>query len=136
VKRYFLFAAVALASAPAAAQDVDCDNPQTQTEMTICAGQDYQKADTELNAVWTKAIAIARESDNLGDAGDGRPGYEETLRKAERAWIAFRDANCDYEGFSARGGSMEPMLVNQCLARLTRDRTRQLRDLIQQMGTQ
>jgi len=31
---------------------------------------------------------------------------------------------------------MEPMLINQCLARLTRVRTEQLRKLIQFIGTQ
>ena len=47
-----------------------------------------------------------------------------------------RDASCDYEGFQARGGTMEPMLVAMCLARLTEERTKQLRDQIQTMGTQ
>ena len=72
----------------------------------------------------------------LDTTEDGRPGYEETLRSAQRAWITFRDSSCDYEGYFARGGSMEPMLINQCLARLTGERTKQLRQLIQDMGNQ
>jgi uncharacterized protein YecT (DUF1311 family) len=66
------------------------------------------------------------DADLKAMGGDGRPGYEETLKKAQRAWIAYRDAVCEYEGYEARGGTMEPMLVNGCLARLTRTRTKEL----------
>ena len=128
-------AMLALAGAPAAAQEADCDNPQTQPNMTRCASIDYERADHELNDVWSEAVAMARENDMLG-TDDGKPGYEETLRKAQRAWISFRDANCEYEGFAARGGTMEPMLVFLCLARVTSTRTNELRQLIQEMGTQ
>lgn len=119
----------------AAARQADCGNPQTQAEMTLCAGQDYQRADAELNALWGEVSAQARDNDRLAGE-DGRPGYAETLLKAQRAWISFRDANCTYEGFAARGGSMEPMLASQCLARMTTERTEQLRQLMQDLGTQ
>ncbi|MCB1464846.1 MAG: DUF1311 domain-containing protein [Nitratireductor sp.] len=131
-----IFAAAALPGMPALAQEPNCADPQTQADMTICAGKDYQKADAELNEVWAEAMAGAKENDLLGGADDGRPAYEEALRSAQRAWIGFRDAHCAYAGYAARGGSMEPMLVNQCLARLTEERTMQLRQLIQEMGTQ
>jgi uncharacterized protein YecT (DUF1311 family) len=111
------------------AQDetVDCENAMAQQDMNICAGKDFEAADADLNKVWQEAIASAKEAD-AGMADDGRPGHEETLRKAQRAWIAFRDAQCEYDGFEARGGSMEPMLVSGCLAELTRQRTKQLQD--------
>ena len=128
--------AFALTAAPALAQETNCDNPQTQTDMNYCASVDYQRADHELNDVWSEAIAMAKESDLLDLPDDGRPGFEETLRKAQRAWIPFRDASCEYEGFAARGGSMEPMLVSLCLARMTSTRSSELRQLIQEMGTQ
>jgi uncharacterized protein YecT (DUF1311 family) len=113
---------------PAAAQEPDCANAVDQADMTACAGLDYEAADRELNTVWRDAIADAKTLDEelktMG--GDGRPGHEETLRTAQRAWIGYRDAACEYEGFEARGGSMEPMLASFCLARLTRLRTKEL----------
>jgi uncharacterized protein YecT (DUF1311 family) len=117
-----------LLAAPAAAQEPDCANAMSQADMTACAGLEYEAADRELNAVWKDAIADAKAADEeLKSMGsDGRPGHEETLRTAQRAWIGYRDANCDYEGFEARGGSMEPMLASLCLARLTRIRTKEL----------
>ena len=54
-------------------------------------------------------------------------GEEATLREAQRAWVAFRDANCRLESFEARGGSMQPMLDAGCRATLTRARTAELR---------
>jgi uncharacterized protein YecT (DUF1311 family) len=113
---------------PAAAQEPDCANAMDQADMTACAGLEYEAADRELNAVWKDAIADAKAQDEelKSMGGDGRPGHEETLRAAQRAWISYRDAACEYEGFEARGGSMEPMLASFCLARLTRLRTKEL----------
>lgn len=120
----------------ALAQESDCTDPQTQDDMTLCAVKDYEKADAALNEVWDEAMFIAQDEDALMPEGDTGPGYEETLREAQRAWITFRDAHCAYAGFAARGGTMQPLLVNQCLARLTGERTTQLRKLVQEMGTQ
>lgn len=127
--RAALFLAVLLAATPGLAQEPDCESPQDQTSMNICAGRDYEAADAELNAQWAETLDAAKglDADLTASGGDGRPGYEESLRKAQRAWIAYRDAACEYEGFDARGGSMEPMLVSGCLARLTRLRTLELR---------
>ncbi|MEM7463647.1 MAG: lysozyme inhibitor LprI family protein [Pseudomonadota bacterium] len=136
----FFLAAACSAVPPNAlqAQELNCQNAVTQTEMTNCARMDWEAADKELNAAWEEALVLAEDEDAFRDSssGDNRPGYVETLRDAQGAWISFRDLECEYRGFQARGGSMEPMLVNQCLAELTRNRTTQLRNIIQEMGMQ
>ena len=120
-----------------AAQDPqwNCANPQAQQEMNYCAGQDAERADAELNTVYRTAIASAQAADRdyaRADPGgasahSGEPGEEATLREAQRAWVAFRDAHCRLESFEARGGSMQPMLEGGCRATLTRARTAELR---------
>jgi uncharacterized protein YecT (DUF1311 family) len=116
-----------------AAQDPqpNCTDPQTQTEMNHCAAVDFERADAELNTEYRRSIAAAQAADREGASyrieGDTRPGEEATLREAQRAWVAFRDANCRLEGYEARGGTMEPMLYSGCLATLTRARTAELR---------
>jgi methylmalonyl-CoA mutase len=40
--------------------------------------------------------------------------------------LQFRDAHCEYEGLTERGGSLEPLVVSQCMTRLTRERINQL----------
>ncbi len=108
-----------------------CANPLTQAELNACAAEDYSAADKALNAAWSKADSAMRalDSGHFGDAIDNQPGYFDTLLEAQRAWLAYRDAHCRSEGYSARGGSMEPMLVSGCMAELTKMRTRQLNAL-------
>jgi uncharacterized protein YecT (DUF1311 family) len=78
------------------------------------------------------AMAAMKQTDSYL-SGDLK-GAAETLKAAQRAWIPFRDKACESYGFLARGGSMEPMLVLQCRADLTRQRTSQLKDLTQGLG--
>lgn len=127
-------AAVALSVSYASAQndepEVDCSNQITQLDMNVCAARDYETADTELNAVYRKAMDAVREMDEqVKDLGDHYVGAVEALKRAQRAWIGYRDGQCELAGFEARGGSMEPMLISSCLADLTTKRTAELKTL-------
>ncbi|MDR6668525.1 lysozyme inhibitor LprI family protein [Rhizobium sp. 1399] len=121
-----------LAAGAAHAEDVDCDNAQTQSDMTSCAEARYEEADKALNAQYkqTRAAMVAIDGDLEGDM----KGAEQALLKAQRAWISYRDAQCENYGFQARGGTMEPMLVAGCLADLTDLRTKELKELANGMG--
>lgn len=111
---------------------LDCENAMTQADMNQCAFEDYQAADAELNVQWKKSAAAMRLLDkNFESEYDTRSGYFETMLEAQRAWLAYRDAHCRSEGYFARGGSMEPLLVSSCLAHLTRLRTTQLSELVE-----
>ncbi|WP_420851180.1 lysozyme inhibitor LprI family protein [Rhizobium quercicola] len=121
----FLWAGTAVAAGP---DDLDCSNAVTQSDMTACSQQDYETADVALNAAYRKTMARAQAMDkDLADLGDGMVGAVEALKAAQRAWIAYRDAQCELAGFEARGGTMEPMLVAGCLAELTTKRTDELK---------
>jgi uncharacterized protein YecT (DUF1311 family) len=105
----------------------NCQNPQTQTDMNICAGLDYKAADAELNRAYKAAMAAMKDMD--ANLPPELKGGVKALRAAQRAWIPYRDKACEAYGFMARGGSMESMLVGTCLADLTRKRTGELKDL-------
>ncbi len=63
----------------------------------------YQAADNKTNDTWQQALQRA-------------VGKQETLLKqAQQAWIALRDADCAFLASGAEGGSMQPMLVSQCM---------------------
>ncbi len=111
--------AALLAAGPAVAQDVDCTTPQTQYELNVCSAADASAADAELNAVWGQAKASA-------DA----QGVGARLLAAQRLWIPYRDAACDAETAQYDGGSIQPLVFATCIARLTRDRTRDLREFV------
>jgi uncharacterized protein YecT (DUF1311 family) len=130
---------IALALAPALALALqvagpspaapDCAEPMTQTAMNICAGQEYARADAELNAVWREMRAVAKAADDY-PYDDSQPGHWPTLLEAQRAWLAYRDAHCRLVGYDARGGSLQPLLVANCRTELTRERTRSMRALL------
>ena len=135
MKRQILVALIAFCGcgAPAWADDpINCKDPPDQNSMTRCAGIEYDKADKELNALWPEVKAAAEDSDKAASAGEG--GYVKALMASQKAWIAFRDAECTWQGFDSHGGSLEPMLVNGCLARLTQERIKQLKENQEGLG--
>jgi uncharacterized protein YecT (DUF1311 family) len=120
---------LALQAAGPSPEDPDCAEPLTQTAMNICAAQDFQRADAELNQVWREVRALAKAADaELND--DDQHGHWPTLLEAQRAWLTYRDAHCRLVGYDARGGSLQPLLVAQCRTELTRERTRSMRALL------
>lgn len=114
--------------------ELDCANPVTQADMNQCSAIAFQTADRAMNVVWANARRhmqqMDRESVRYRDNRDGRPGYFSALLESQRAWLRYRDTQCVLAGYSARGGSMEPLLINSCMRHLTEERTGFLRDLI------
>ncbi len=117
----------------AGAPDWNCADPQAQQEMNWCAAEEFRKADAALNAQWKLTSLEMKQRDvRDGKPEDGRPGHMATLLAAQRAWLKYRDAHCDLEGYRFRSGTMEPLLVATCRTELTEARTKQLKDLIEQ----
>ena len=130
--------------------DWNCQDPIVQQEMNWCAGQDYAAADAELNTQWKITASIMKERDtgmeaDFGPINHATPredaaarmaytGHFQSLLEAQRAWLAYRDAQCRLEGYAFLGGSAQPMIVSGCLATLTRQRTQELRDLAEVLG--
>ena len=95
----------------------DCmQTAQTQADMTQCAGQQYKAADDRLNQEYKELNTRLQE----------QPKRRDMLLKAQRRWLAFRDAECRFEASAVAGGSAEPMVHTQCLTRLTQSRNEQL----------
>lgn len=130
-----MIAALLLATAAPASADRACENPLTQQAMNHCAAQEYERADAALNAQWDITVAVMKKRDaNRTMPRDKRPGHHATLLEAQRAWLKYRDAHCRGEGYSFRGGSMEPLVFSTCMTALTEERTKQLRALIDTQG--
>lgn len=93
----------------------ECTAPQTQLLMNMCAGRDYDLADAALNAAWGPARSYAKQI-----------GQGEALLKAQRAWLAYRDAACEVQASPFEGGSIQPLVRLTCLSEVTAARTRML----------
>lgn len=127
MRRFLVATVLALSVAPAAANDLDCSDPESlpQQLMNQCGWLALEEADIALNVAYKDARRAVKAMGS-GSRPDGK-AEADVLRDAQRAWITFRDLACDVEGSIARGGSLEPFLVSSCLARLTEQRTRDLR---------
>ena len=117
MKRALIAGAALLLSTSALADE--CGNASTQTEMNTCTAQQYQAADKILNQTYQTAIKRAAAP------------QRDLLKKAQQAWIALRDADCALIGSGTEGGSVQPMIVNQCLAEKTTEREAYLASLMQ-----
>ncbi|AMJ71253.1 hypothetical protein AW879_15525 [Enterobacter cloacae] len=117
MKRYLIAGAALLFSASALANE--CDKATTQLEMNTCSAQQYQAADKKLNQTYQAAIKRAAAP------------QRDLLKKAQQAWIALRDADCAFISSGTEGGSVQPMIVNQCLAEKTVEREAFLSSLMQ-----
>ncbi|AEW73051.1 YecT [Enterobacter ludwigii] len=117
MKRYLIAGAALLLSANALAEE--CANATTQLEMNTCTAQQYQAADKKLNQTYQAAIKRAEAP------------QRELLKKAQQAWIALRDADCNFIGSGTEGGSVQPMIISQCLNEKTVEREAFLASLMQ-----
>jgi uncharacterized protein YecT (DUF1311 family) len=89
-----------------------------------CAARARDKADAELNKVYRELMKDAGTTERA------------KLRAAQLAWIKFRDTQCDYESVGNTGGSIYPMVVSFCLARVTNARVKQLQEILRESREQ
>jgi uncharacterized protein YecT (DUF1311 family) len=92
-----------------------------QMTMNECAQEAFKRSDSELNALY-KDLERRLKSD---------PQAQKLLISAERAWVAFRDAECTFSTTSSIGGSIHPMAYSGCLDRLTKARIGDLKRYLQ-----
>ncbi|TVV77215.1 lysozyme inhibitor LprI family protein [Sphingomonas solaris] len=105
-----------------------CGKDVRQAALNRCAATAYARADGALNRQWTGTYAAMKRR----GAGGGAFGHAAALLASQRAWIAYRDAQCRVEGGRYAGGSAQGMTVAFCKANLTTVRAAQLKELIWQ----
>jgi len=120
--------------AVAASPERACDKAQSQIDLNQCSGEQYHLADDRLNAVYRKALDFLQK--DVSDAQTRKDVEEEKynqiaiekLKKAERAWIQYRDLHCDAARHQVGAGSMAPMVWAFCMAGTTLHRIEELKD--------
>lgn len=102
-------------------QDYDgCDSGVTM-KMRVCGSYRLSREDLRLNAAYAQVSAQAKKGGNAA-----------ALQKAQRAWIAFRDAQCPLEGtLGAGGGTAESLFVLACMTELTKQQADRLEAAVQ-----
>jgi uncharacterized protein YecT (DUF1311 family) len=96
----------------------DCDNFESTNEINQCILRNLEDSDAELNKTFKRLRSKLDEE------------AAKKLVTAQKAWLSFRDAQCDLEADQMRGGTLEKVLFNGCLDRLTVERTKSLKTII------
>ena len=127
-----LAALIALAG-PAGAQvvaPVDCAAPDLPpTEIAACAAEVLTAAEAEMDETFRLALTRAQafDEETAAEGIEVALGVEEGLRAAQEAWAPYRDAACDAEAATLRGGTAAPAAGTVCRARMALERTEALR---------
>lgn len=119
-----LFGFIALGSGPAIAQPAELKmwdfaqdkkrkcSEGTMVEMNACLATEYAESDARLNLVYKHLIGALANPDSL--------------KRAQTAWVRFRDLECAFEVPPAWTGSAVPYTRNACLIDHTERRIRDL----------
>ena len=101
---------------------IECKEDGTQQEMNKCAYDGFEKADKELNKVYTE-LRKAKKEDKL---------FLENLKKAQKAWLNFRDLElesqftCQSKDLRMCFGSMYNLSYFSSKSELTKQRVKTL----------
>lgn len=90
---------------------------EATVEIVQCIDAELERQDQRLNQVY-KALGA--------DLTDNRKAQ---LREAQRAWIKFRDTNCEFY-LDPDGGTMAGILAADCMLRSTADRAEELANFL------
>jgi uncharacterized protein YecT (DUF1311 family) len=111
--------AIGILFTPAVVRAFDVNDPPCRdvvitVDLSNCLADALEKQDAILNKTYLRTMEYTEKE------------TQEQLRKAQRAWIRYRDAACEAEASLYRGGTAEYPARMACLERMTRMRNREL----------
>lgn len=106
-----------------------CADVQTSQQVNECAAKRYELADHDLNDTYKQFMhKIDKDYKAMPKLGIK---YRSAIKRAQQAWIKYRDTNCSALAFETETGSLaETSTLNDCLARMTSERTNELKNLL------
>lgn len=87
----------------------------TTTQMVSCISQELERQDAMLNAYYKNLM------NNLDEE------HFKVIKKAQKAWIRYRDANVEVAGYD--GGSFASINMNSVMLEMTKNRVEELKAL-------
>ena len=100
----------------------------TTIGMSMCLSNEAEVWDGLLNREYKATMAWAKAADE--DESEHFPEYAnraQALRAAQRAWIGFRDAECELSYTLWGAGSMRHIAGSDCIMEITAERAIELR---------
>jgi uncharacterized protein YecT (DUF1311 family) len=96
---------------------IDKASRGAMAEMFECNGEELDRQDARLNDAYKKLMSKQSR------------GQKKALVEAQRAWLKFRKANCDFYN-DPDGGSVDRFSSSACLVNMTASRARELKNLL------
>lgn len=103
-----------------AEEAINCQNAMTTPEINYCAEQEWQEAEKKLNDSYKKLMADLNRSD---ENGTFYSDVRKSLLESQRAWITFRQKDCDAIYTLYAGGTIRGAMYFGCMIKHTKQRT-------------
>lgn len=87
----------------------------TQTEMNINSYKYFLIIDQHMNEQYNELLSLINDQEE-----------KKFLSEAQKNWTVYRLAQSDFEGASFTGGSIQPLVINRSLIRITKTRIKEL----------
>nr|WP_294790530.1 lysozyme inhibitor LprI family protein [uncultured Mucilaginibacter sp.] len=101
---------------------IDCANATTQTELTLCAQEEFSATDKQLNALYKKIIAVCNAKERAA------------LIKTQKAWLLYRDEHSEMMRSINQSGSIAEMTACNAKTLTTQSRIKELQALLYQLS--
>jgi uncharacterized protein YecT (DUF1311 family) len=119
---YLSAAVLAAAVGSASAAALDCSNPKDTPETNQCAAIEQRAAEAKLNQTYQRVLK------SLDDGGKESAASKAKLVIAQRAWVKFREADCDAVFEKWAGGTIRTVMYLGCMQNHAEQRIKDLED--------
>lgn len=103
----------------------------TTSDMVACNAMEYDYWDERLNLAYEDLLkAVRKEDEERVDDGPYPVVLADSVQQAQRAWLAFRQYQCEYEYNLFRGGTMGRITGSSCMRVLTAKRAIELEQMM------
>lgn len=104
-------------------------------EVNDCLVKELEKADTILNQIYHKLLSQRKKEDQefnkAGLPGGAASHSADALISAQKAWIKYRDANCNFYYALSYSGTGAPIEYGFCMVKMTKERTVELKKTVE-----
>lgn len=88
----------------------------------LCVEEKMKTADTELNKTYQEAIDRISEEEAFLRSMWSKTELVAPFRRAQRAWLKYRDAKCEFSGLSSTPSPWQGVQIEECKLRMTLER--------------
>ena len=115
---------------------IDCEKAVTQMDLNFCAKYRYEKAQKNMDELYSKLLKIIKERQN--DFANGNPltgkKFVDNFVDSQKQWKKYRESFVSFYSSIYQGGSMKPMVHFNTMTTITKERIKELKDLFEEFS--